>query len=137
MTLRATVAVGCLRSRRAYAEIARCLRAVRSTGSIRVVHYSVMTNHLHFLVEAVNEVALARGMQGLSIRMARALNRLRGRTGRAFADRYHGRILRTPRGVRRRHDPARRLAGRSFAAAEATPPPHLAPHRVWARHPRT
>src|SRR5262249_54179038 len=50
--------------------------------------------------------ALARGMQGLQIAAARYLNAAisieRGwrRTGRAFVDRYHARILRTPNEVR-------------------------------------
>jgi len=34
------------------------------------------------------------------VRVARRLNRLRGRCGRAVADRYHARILKTPTEVR-------------------------------------
>ena len=34
------------------------------------------------------------------MRMARGLNRLWGRKGKVFADRYHDRVLRTPREVR-------------------------------------
>lgn len=37
----------------------------------------------------------------MAIRCARALNRVSGRAGRVFADRYHARILRTPLEVRR------------------------------------
>lgn len=44
--------------------------------------------------------SLARGVQGLSVRIARALNRAWGRRGRVFADRYHSRALHTPREVR-------------------------------------
>lgn len=39
-------------------------------------------------------------MRGLSIRIARAVNRCLGRTGRFWADRYHARALRSPREVR-------------------------------------
>jgi hypothetical protein len=39
-------------------------------------------------------------MQGLLVRIARALNRLLDRAGKVFADRYHARALRTPREVR-------------------------------------
>src|SRR5262249_10884764 len=42
----------------------------------------------------------SRGMQGLTIRLARAINRALGRTGKVFADRYHARILKTPTEVR-------------------------------------
>ena len=55
---------------------------------------------MHFVVEAKNRERLSRGMQGLSIRVAKALNRLWERKGKVFADRYHDRILRTPREVR-------------------------------------
>ncbi len=76
------------------------LRASKERHGVRIVHFSAQTNHMHLLVEARDERALARGMQGLSVRMARGLNRLWKRTGRVLADRYHSRILRTPREVR-------------------------------------
>jgi REP element-mobilizing transposase RayT len=69
-------------------------------GDFRVVHYNVLGDHLHLVVEAAGPTALARGMQGLSIRLARRLNALLGRRGRLFAQRYHARPLRTPREVR-------------------------------------
>ena len=46
-------------------------------------------------------MALARLIPGLSISMARQLNRLMKRKGSVFADRYHARPLRTPTEVRR------------------------------------
>ncbi len=52
------------------------------------------------LVEAENNESLSRGMQGLLVRVARALNRHWGRKGQVFSDRYHARILKTPREVR-------------------------------------
>ena len=55
---------------------------------------------MHFLAEASDERALSRGMIGLTTRIARGLNRLWKRAGRVFVDRYHGRILTTPRAVR-------------------------------------
>jgi REP element-mobilizing transposase RayT len=67
---------------------------------LRLVQYSIQSNHLHFAVEARDRRALSRGMQGLLVRVARALNRLSGRTGSVFADRYHAHVLRTPREVR-------------------------------------
>jgi hypothetical protein len=56
---------------------------------------------MHLLVEADDNRALSRGMQGLAIRMARGLNQLMQRRGRVFADRYHAHVLRTPSEVRR------------------------------------
>jgi hypothetical protein len=39
-------------------------------------------------------------VRGLAIRIARLVNRLLGRRGSVWADRYHARMLRTPREVR-------------------------------------
>jgi len=49
---------------------------------------------------AEDKRALSRGMQGLLVRIARALNALWKRRGSVFADRFHARALRTPREVR-------------------------------------
>jgi REP element-mobilizing transposase RayT len=43
--------------------------------NFRVVHFSVQSNHLHLIVEASDKDSLSRGMQGLTVRMARAVNR--------------------------------------------------------------
>lgn len=67
----------------------------------RLVHYGILRDHLHFLVEAKNRDTLARGMQGLLIRIARALNRFWGRSGKVYADRYHDTVLKSPEQVRR------------------------------------
>ncbi|MCP3914529.1 MAG: hypothetical protein GY711_03105 [bacterium] len=75
-------------------------RAGCDRNGFRLNHYSVQGNHLHFIVEAKDRTSLSRGIQGLSIRIARALNKLWGRRGKLFADRYFDRILRTPREVR-------------------------------------
>ncbi len=80
------------------------LRGALAAGSdrfgFRLVEFSIQSNHLHFLVEADDARAIARGMQGLLVRVAKALNREWGRRGKVLADRYHARILRTPREVR-------------------------------------
>jgi REP element-mobilizing transposase RayT len=65
----------------------------------RLVHFSVQSNHLHLIAEAGDRRALSRGMQGLAVRLARAVNRRLERKGRVFAERYHARALRTPRAV--------------------------------------
>ncbi len=75
-------------------------RAGRERRGMRLIHFSIQSNHIHLLVEACDTPALSRGMQGLSVRIARALNRSWARHGRVFADRFHSRILRTPREVR-------------------------------------
>ena len=67
---------------------------------LRLTQYAILSNHLHLLVEAEDGRAIARGMQGLLVRLARALNKLWRRVGSFFWDRYHARALVTPREVR-------------------------------------
>jgi len=74
--------------------------SMASNHTFRVTQFSVQTNHVHLLVESAEERALARGMQVLEIRLAKTINRLAGRHGRVWADRYHVHALRTLREVR-------------------------------------
>ncbi len=83
------------------------LRAIEKTFAVgcersdfRLVHYSLQGNHAHLIVEARGCEALGRGMKAIGARLARAVNRVADRTGRVFADRYHFRLLPTPREVR-------------------------------------
>jgi REP element-mobilizing transposase RayT len=72
----------------------------KGTAHFQVVHHSIQSNHLHLIVEAEDRRALTRGVQGLLVRIARALNRYWVRRGTVFADRFHERELRNPRQVR-------------------------------------
>ena len=100
VTLRMAPHVYNLRSRRSFRVIAAALRVGADRFGVRVVEFSVQGNHIHLLVEAPNRQALARAIQGLTIRVAKGLNRMMGRKGRVFDDRYHARVLRTPTEVR-------------------------------------
>ncbi len=66
----------------------------------RICQFSIQGNHIHLMCEAANNEALARGMQGWSVRVARGLNAKLGRTGSVFADRYHVEIVKTPKQCR-------------------------------------
>ena len=82
-------------------EIVRRVLIRSSEGdAFRVVEYSVQSNHLHLIVEASDERALSRGMNGLASTLARGLNSLWRRSGKVFSDRYHARGLETLRAVR-------------------------------------
>jgi len=78
----------------------------RSRAGRGFVRNTVERDHVHLIVEASDERALARGMQGFEIAAAHRLNAAvskttgRRRRGRVFSDRYHARILRTPTQVR-------------------------------------
>ena len=90
-----------MRSKGVYAALRAAFAAGCDRFGFRLVHYSVQRDHIHMICEAKGRRALGRGVQGLLIRVAKALNRLWGRKGSVFADRYHARALRTPREVRR------------------------------------
>ena len=110
-----------LRSRRCFRVIEKALWAA-TKATFRVVHYSVMGNHVHLLVEAEDRQALSRGMQGLGVRLARRLNRVMGgRRGAVLADRYHSRVLRTPTEVKRVRHYLLTNAEHHYGLAEADP----------------
>jgi REP element-mobilizing transposase RayT len=83
------------RQRRVLAHALWLLRT-RWRQRFRVVHFSIQNNHVHLIVEAADAAALARGMQGLAVRIAKRLNHAIGRKGTVWADRYHARPLKTP-----------------------------------------
>ena len=97
VTLRA--AIRCLRSERVFPVVRRALAAASCAG-FRVVHFSVQDEHIHLLVEADDKTALTRGLRGLTIRVARGVNRVLCRRGPVWNDRYHVRQLTTPREMR-------------------------------------
>ena len=160
LTLRVRSDVPSLRSVRFVRQMERSLRVLASARSdFRVVHYSLQSNHAHFLVEAKDRDALGRGAKALGIRLARVANRVFRRRGAVLDDRYHQRVVRTLREARhalayvllnaRRHAPraaaARRGAGARLDPASsarwfdgwhaAVPPPPdppaVSPPRTW------
>ena len=100
VTLTTQRAIANLRGRRAMERILRSLSRAKDRLGVRIVHYSVQRDHLHLIVEAEDARSLSRAMQGLSVRIAKSLNRALGRKGRVFADRFHDRVLTSPRQVR-------------------------------------
>ena len=82
-----------MRSPRAYRRIAGAIGKCQERFGCRVVEYSVLSNHLHLIVEAGNEAGLAQAMKGLKVRIARALNGLWGRAGSIFSERFFARVL--------------------------------------------
>src|SRR5690242_1240817 len=91
-----------------------CLKTLDNELEFRICQFSIQGNHIHLICEASDNVALARGVQGWSVRVARGINGHIERTGSVFDDRYHVEILRTPKQTRhalcyvlqnaRRHD---------------------------------
>jgi putative transposase len=71
-----------------------------SRSGFRIVQFSVQVDHVHLLVEAKDKQALAAGLRGLAVRIARDVNAALGRKGTLFPQRYHARALTRPGEVR-------------------------------------
>jgi REP element-mobilizing transposase RayT len=91
VTLRLADHVWNLRSQRSFAILHRAVEGVRRRSDYRIVHITILGNHVHLLAEAESASALACGMRALTIRVARGLNRMMGRSGPVFEDRYFAR----------------------------------------------
>lgn len=100
VTLKLEAGLRSLRHPRERELLRRLIATCREEHGMRCAHFSIQTNHVHAIVEACDERALSRGMHSLAVRIAMGLNALWRRSGRVFFDRYHARILRTPREVR-------------------------------------
>ncbi len=120
----------------------RFLRAFRQTlaqvtdqrADFRVVHYSVQRDHVHCLVEADGKRALGNGMKALGARFARAVNRIFERSGPVLDGRYHARVLKTPREVRKALAYVLLNARKHFAQRSRRVPPvrlDVASSGVW------
>jgi len=85
-----------LRASARFRAIRRAFKAARGRNGVRLAEFNVLGDHLHLIVEADTSSSLSHGLQGLCVRLTRALNRIVGRRGSVFADRFHSRLLRTP-----------------------------------------
>jgi hypothetical protein len=86
--------------RRSFGEIEAAFVESAKRFDVRLIHQALKGDDVHVIVEAPDGTALAKSMQGVGIRIARGLNRMTGRRGRVFADRYELQILKSPREVR-------------------------------------
>ena len=100
VTMKLLAGVANLRNQRRFRLVLRALRSASERLDTRIVEFSVQHDHVHLVVETTGARALSRAMQGLGVRLARALNRSLGRRGKVFKERFHHRVLGTPRQVR-------------------------------------
>jgi len=66
-------------------EVERSFRAACDRGDFRLVHYSLLSNHAHLIIEAADASALARGMKAVGSRQSREPRPRPPRVGRARA----------------------------------------------------
>ncbi|MDB4945814.1 MAG: hypothetical protein JWP97_5348 [Labilithrix sp.] len=79
------------------------IRAMKSArDDLRIVEFSIQSNHLHLVVEADDERALSSAIRGFQTRVSRRLNHhvLRRRRGPIWGDRYHREDLTSRRQAR-------------------------------------
>lgn len=67
----------------------RAILNARKHG-LRIVHYSLQSNHVHLIIEAGDNRILTKGMRSITVTMARGLSK-----GRVQIERYHLHVLRT------------------------------------------
>jgi len=100
VTLRVRDGVPSLRAQCFAGELRSSFGKACRREDFRLIHYSVQRDHLHLIVEAHDNEALARGMMSIGSRVARAVKRVFGWKGPVMLGRYHLRRLRSPRQVR-------------------------------------
>ncbi|HET9957817.1 MAG TPA: transposase [Polyangiaceae bacterium] len=114
-----------LRTQSVFNAVCAAFRALhRKWGeSFRVAEFSVQSDHIHLLIEANTDAALRSGMKSLGARLSHGINRVLGRRGKLYRDRFHDRELTSARAVRvvlaylfanfRKHQTKEALAGLS------------------------
>jgi hypothetical protein len=127
VVLRVEKDVGTLRTGARLEEIKGAFRLGCDRFGMRVLEFSIRDDRILLMPEADDQTALTRGIQGLNVRLARAINRASGRKGKVFAERYSVRPLKTVRAVRnaigsihrKEDDPAWHIDPFSTASPEA------------------
>ena len=136
---RVVASVRSLRGYEARGALNHALARSLARANFRIVQLAIHGKRLELVVEATDRVALARGMQGFCVSAARAFNRMTGREGGVFADRYRPRTVATRPALRallellapppartprrpplRTHTPATRRAAASRAPPRGT-----------------
>jgi REP element-mobilizing transposase RayT len=87
-----------LRRKDEMAIIEAAIGRVNGGEEVRIVEYSVMSNHIHLIVEASSSADLSKGMASLNTGLGMRLNRLWGRVGQGsvFAERFHLEVIKNP-----------------------------------------
>jgi len=100
VTTKAREGLPSLRSAEEREVILQVLRELNRERVIRITEFSIQHDHLHLTLETRSSATLSRGMSSLSIRIARRLNKLWGRRGRVWNERFHALVITSPRQMR-------------------------------------
>src|SRR5688500_13504018 len=97
VTVRLKSGLKTLRSKAGFKMFREALKKAQCKGA-RVIHFALLGNHYHLLIEAKDNETLARTIKSLNGSVAKKL--LSGSRGQVIEDRYHLQILKTPTQVR-------------------------------------
>jgi hypothetical protein len=78
-----------VRHKKGLSLLKRAILNARMKG-LRVIHYSLQSNHIHLILEAQDNAILTRGMRSLTVTIAKGVNK-----GRVQLERYHLHVLKT------------------------------------------
>lgn len=78
-----------IRNKFALRLLKRAIVRARLTG-LRIVHFSLQSNHIHLIIEPVSNEILTKGMRSLTITFAKGLQK-----GKVQVERYHLHVLRS------------------------------------------
>lgn len=74
-------------------DLVHALMREKNDDSFQLVHYSIQSNHVHFVAEARDRRVVTRKMQGFMVAFAKRLNKMLSRIGKVWADRYFARDI--------------------------------------------
>jgi REP element-mobilizing transposase RayT len=84
-----------LRRKIYFKKISRAISRARNKG-LRIIHFTVQKDHLHFMIETKDNLQLAKGMQSLGISLSKSLKVHVGKHIKSiYKSRYHLHILNT------------------------------------------
>jgi putative transposase len=101
VTIKVRAGIPSIRSKLAFRCFREAILKAKKKG-LHVTHFAILSNHVHLIIEpprgphSRNVKNLARVFQSLCISFAKRLNRILGRKGSVFRDRYHLHVLRSP-----------------------------------------
>ena len=105
MTIKLISGLPSLRKGEALEVVLAAIKRVNQGGLIRIVEFSIQSNHVHLIVEAANSADLSRGMASLNTGLGMRLNRIWNRTaqknlGSVFKERFHMVVVGSPTQMR-------------------------------------
>lgn len=83
-----------IRNKESLRLLKRAIVNARAHG-LKIIHFSLQSNHVHFIIEAKDNTVLTKGMRSLTITFAKGLKK-----GRVQIERYHLHVLKSIRETR-------------------------------------